>query len=321
MSSSFDIIGLFCSNQVPPAITSSQSLWIKFRSDVDGTANGFLATYSYGNLKKISKLSYIYLQNSSVFTVKLVEHSGVTGVITSPRYPNYLYAMEGRYTYRISVDVGFAVQIIFDICFLKRDSHIKIFDGYDDINSDVLATQRTDEISSEPIVSSSNVVFISFKIETFSESKFSLRWNKVAVPQITNANKTFVDNLNCTENSVITLQPRSPKQIMSPGYPGGYDTSQHCKWTFTPAQNGYHVMLRIVSLDLEPTSDCSADYVQVSSTRDMEKYNDSARICTPDSDIPVYHGDPNLKLEFVSDSYLNRSGFAAEVTLGIVVFA
>lgn len=242
--------------------------------------------------------------------MKLVEHSGAMGVITSPRYPNFLYLIDGRYTYRITVDIGYSVQISFDNCILKRDSKIVIYDGYDDSNSDILATQETDDISFDPIVSSSNVVFLAFSIATFSESKFKLIWNKISKTNLTIGNNTFIDNPDCTENSIVTIAPGTVLKVKSPGFPGGYDVNVRCKWTFIPSVPGYHVRIIVHIISLEASTDCIADYVQISSS-----HNVSDRICAPDPDNPViiYHGDPNLKLEFVSDSYLNRSGFTADV--------
>lgn len=249
------------------------------------------------------------------FLVKSTEHNGDTGVITSPRYPNFLYLIEGSYTYRISVDVGFSVQLTFDTIVLKRDSSIIIYDGYDDQNTDTLVTQRTDEISLNSIVSSTNVVYLVFSIASFSESKFKLTWNKVTSGAQSPSNQTFVENRNCTANSVITVHPNQLQRIISPGFPAGYDINQHCMWTFSPADSGYHVVLSFAAIDLEPTTDCVSDYVQISSTRDMMNFNASTRLCEPSPDLPLYHGDPSLRLEFNSDSYLNRSGFAADVEL------
>lgn len=42
------LLGLYCGNDIPPPITGVQSLWVKFGSDNDGVANGFLVSYNYG---------------------------------------------------------------------------------------------------------------------------------------------------------------------------------------------------------------------------------------------------------------------------------
>lgn len=231
-------------------------------------------------------------------------------------YPDYVYTFEGRYTYRITVELGSVVQITFDHCVLKRDSKVVIYDGFDDTISEVLFTQETDSTTSESIISSTNVVFVAFSINTFSESKFKLTWSQVAKVNRSD-NTTYLENLNCTSNSIINLNPRDRHQIKSPGYPDGYDVNQNCKWTFIPSAAGYHVTLVFSALDLEPTSNCIADYVTVSSSRDMVHFNDSSQLCSLDSEssTTIYHGTPNLKVEFKSDFYLNKTGFMAEVTM------
>lgn len=249
--------------------------------------------------------------------MRLVEHFKNTGVITSPRYPNLLYFFDGKYTHRITVEMGYSVQIVFDTCILKRNSEIIIYDGYEESNSAVLSHQQTDGVSFEPIISTSNVVFISFSILTFSESKFKLIWNQVSNTNKTE-NNTFVDNFNCTENSIINLQPSEPfREITSPGFPFGYGVSLNCKWTFLPAVPGYQILLNLPVLDLESTEGCVADYIMISSSRDLVTYNDSGRMCTMDheSTVLLYHGAPYLKLQFTADSYMNKTGFRAEVEL------
>lgn len=247
---------------------------------------------------------------------RLVEHSGPTGVITSVLYPNYVYVFEGKYTYRITVDAGLVIQIAFDNCILKRDSKIIIYDGYDESNSPELLTQKQDDVSMSSVVSTSNVVFITFSISSFSESKFKLVWNQMGYMN-SSANVSFVDNLNCTENSIVNLAPRQIQMITSPGFPNGYDVLVDCKWTFVPTVQGYHALLTFNGLDLESTDGCIADYVSVSKSRDLDHFTEIAKVCTPDPDrsVTMYRGTPSLRVEFRSDSYLNKTGFSATVEL------
>lgn len=155
---------------------------MKFRSDNEATGRGFLLSYSYGTFHKhfgYHRRERLNLLIKYYFLARMVEHSGRTGVITSILYPDYVYVFEGKYAYRITVDVGFSVQISFDNCILKRDSKIVIYDGFDESNSPELITQQQDDISKEPVISQSNVVYITFSIQSFSESKFKIIWNQV----------------------------------------------------------------------------------------------------------------------------------------------
>jgi len=45
------LIGHYCGNQIPTNITAENKIWIKFRSDDEGTAAGFMADYT---LRKVS---------------------------------------------------------------------------------------------------------------------------------------------------------------------------------------------------------------------------------------------------------------------------
>lgn len=54
-----ELLGHFCgSNSLPSNITAANRLWIKFRSDAEITAPGFIADYS---LRKLLLLNQIYL--------------------------------------------------------------------------------------------------------------------------------------------------------------------------------------------------------------------------------------------------------------------
>lgn len=129
-------------------------------------------------------------------------------------------------------------------------------------------------------------------------------------------NATFTTT-NCTTNSVINLAPREMLTITSPGFPTGYDVNADCMWTFIPSAQGYHALLSFNTIDLESTDGCIADYVSVSSSRDLDRFTEIGRSCTPDPErtVTMYHGAPNLRVEFRSDSYLNKTGFSAAVEL------
>lgn len=45
-----DLLGLYCGDDLPTNVTVSDSIWIKFRSDLSGTAKGFVADYTLSKL-------------------------------------------------------------------------------------------------------------------------------------------------------------------------------------------------------------------------------------------------------------------------------
>lgn len=237
------------------------------------------------------------------------------GVITSPMYPSYIYYTLDSYKWRISVERGNVIRISIDNCILKRDSQIQIYDGYDS-SAGILSNIETDDIPSDSIVSTTNIVFLEFQVNTFSESKFKLNWNKVpksSIETISNGTNT----LNCTENSVVTVEKSDVLKVRSPGWPNGYDGGLKCTWTFLPGAVGYHVALIFATIDLEITPNCLADFVTVGSSNSMQNFNKSERMCNLNSVSrrDHYHGIPNLQLNFQSDYGENRSGFESIVLL------
>lgn len=255
-------------------------------------------------------LNFIFIS----FQAKLVELTGASGVVTSLMYPNYVYYTIGAYKWRITVDPDSVIRVTINNCILKRDSHIQIYDGYDS-SSGVLQSIETDNIPTNSILSSTNVLLIEFEIPTFSESKYKLEWNKV--PKASVATNVTNNNLNCTSNSVITVTETDRLVLQSPGFPDGYGIGSNCLWKFLPSRMGYHVGIQFTTIDLESTSNCIADYVRVEMGSDDIEYQQGPRLCSSSQLMRSsrYHGSPNLKVQFVSDFSNNRTGFAAIVML------
>lgn len=84
------LISISCGKDVA-AITSSNRLWIKFKSDDSGTAKGFVGEYNFigGN-----------------------ELEGPTGRITSPLYP-MPYRRTATFSWRITVEMNSIIRIEF----------------------------------------------------------------------------------------------------------------------------------------------------------------------------------------------------------------
>lgn len=255
---------------------------------------------------------FVFIQ---CFVAKLVEQTGTDGVITSLMYPTYVYYTNEPYAWRITVTQGYLIRIEIDNCILRRESEINIYDGYD-VSSDVLSTIQTDKIPTESILSTTNVVLIQFKIPTMSESKFKLIWSEVPL-SVANRMENVTDSLNCTRNSVITVQETDSLTIKSPGFPYGYKENLNCTWTFLPAKMGYHVGITFSTIDLEPMDNCVADYVQIGSGKDLQHFDQSPEMCQMSHIVRRgrFHGTPNSRLHFQSDYSNNRTGFEASVML------
>lgn len=92
------LVGAFCGNSID-SLSSSSTLWIKFRSDASSSDRGFSAEYG--------------LQREN-------EIFGTSGTIASPMYP-IPYKRLALYTYRITVEIGFVVRLSFHDFHLETD--------------------------------------------------------------------------------------------------------------------------------------------------------------------------------------------------------
>lgn len=115
---------------------------------------------------------------------------------------------------------------------------------------------------------------------------------------------------NCTDNSIVYLNNITTVNISSPGYPYGYSNNLNCTWILKPDQIGYHATFFFMEIDLEDTVNCLSDYVKVSSSNDLSNYKLLNKTCQviPNKILQI-HGDPYLKVNFISDYYTNRTGF------------
>lgn len=230
-------------------------------------------------------------------------------------YPLYISSAPGKYAWRITVQPEFAIRLTVDDCVLKRDTTITVHDGFDS-NAETLLTIESDNIPTEPITYVTNVLFIEFEISIFSDSKFKLVWNEVPKPETT-IESNVTNSLNCSANSVITVNEGEQLKLHSPGFPEGYAPNLNCVWTFLPVKMGYTVSISMLTLDLEVVPDCLADFVRIGSGTDLSNFEEQSPMCSLNHLTPSqrYHGTPNLKVQFQTDISMNRTGFEAVVAL------
>lgn len=259
----------------------------------------------------------IQQQQQKRISAELTELSGNSGAVTSMRYPGYVYYAINPYKWRITVQPGNSIAISPADLMLKRESTVKIYDGYD-ATAELLTELDSDKPSADTVTSTSNVVFIELQILTFSETRFKLQWSQVPKKSATASSDQPQNTLNCTANSVIAVGRLDEIVLRSPGWPGGYAAGLDCVWTFVPAADavGYHVSQRFRTVDLEATADCISDYVQVGVGSNLQTFNQSDRICSLSFGANKrYHGLPNLRMTFHSDYMYNRSGFDSVISL------
>ena len=109
-----ELLGHFCGTGfLPSNITASNKLWIKFRSDADSTAPGFIADYSLRNKKRQNFFSPHGSFNWVFFNAVHGNDLSVDrGEISSPLFP-HPYIHRDDFSWRVTVDAERFVRLFF----------------------------------------------------------------------------------------------------------------------------------------------------------------------------------------------------------------
>lgn len=221
-----------------------------------------------------------------------------------------------RSTYRITVKQGSAVRIEFPTFYMDEEDEdecfafIKIYNGYDD-NAPLLQDEMCSDLPN-PLTTETNVVFVEFQNNHLSKTKFLMTWKEVDKVK----NLTDVTELECGDLALSLNNETQYVNVTSPGYPYGYGSALTCTWTIVSKNPSFHPVIDFRDVDLEDTTDCISDYVQVMADRDDGSWRELAKLCSSDvSKRNIYEGSPNLRIKFVSDYGVNRTGFFAATKL------
>lgn len=96
--------------------------------------------------------------------------------------------------------------------------------------------------------------------------------------------------------------------ILSPGYPSDYPPGSMCQYSILKyADDVCYIRMKFVSFDLEDHADCRSDYLMIDSTG--EKLCGSGPRGTRADKLIPFPSSGSLKMTFVSDSQVGRSGF------------
>ncbi|KAH0948163.1 hypothetical protein HN011_006977 [Eciton burchellii] len=288
------LIGVFCGKNTA-SLTSSSVLWIKFKSDALGTAKGFVAEYNYvgGN-----------------------ELEGPSGRITSPLYP-IPYRRTAEISWRVTVDMDSIIRVEFRDLYIENFgqfcfSSIKIFDGYN--NEAPILRKLCDYSVPDAIVSSSNVIFIEITFHSFRQgSWFDLTW--LQIPKDTFENDKEIKLSECNTEVSLMGDRNHTYALSSPGWPTGYAPNLHCNWVFM-SPPGTHLVLRIITMDLEESSDCVADSVSVYSGYALTSTDNAkleSKLCLSNSSSTLIKASNVMTVKFDSDIFVNKTGFNAYV--------
>lgn len=121
----------------------------------------------------------------------------------------------------------------------------------------------------------------------------------------------------CGSKETIEFTDEKRLTITSPSFPYGYSPNLKCEWTFsTIPMNHIEVVFKIVNFDFNMvSSNCKyVDHVTVSHLPvNSNDWIELQQICKIDQIDNVIVGSNLVKLNFTTNSFLNGTGFKAEV--------
>nr|CAD7455080.1 unnamed protein product [Timema tahoe] len=228
------LIGRYCGSQLPPiAMSTSNNMVVKFRSDWSYSAEGF----------RISFQSIC----GGIF-------SDLTGTIHSPYYPRS-YPSNRICIYHIALPPGKAIQLTFQD-FDVEDTlyptcpydHVQIRDG-DTENSTLIGTYcgEDNDMVPPPVLSTHNYLWIKFKTDS------SL------------VNKGFLANYSSVDVLCGGIYKLSSGTIQTPAHPDTYPPGTECRWVISTSP-GKVIQLTFTTFNLEDGSysiDCPFDSVTI----------------------------------------------------------
>ncbi|KAM8873002.1 bone morphogenetic protein 1-like isoform 2-T2 [Synchiropus picturatus] len=212
-----------------------------------------------------------------------------SGNFSSPDFPNG-YSAYVHCVWRISVTPGEKIVLNFTSMDLFRShlcwyDHVEVRDGF--WRKAPLKGRFCGDTLSEPIVSTDSRLWIEFRTSSSWVGKgFSAVYEAICGGEV----------------------KRDSGQIQSPNYPDDYLSNKQCVWKITVAE-GFEVGLSFQSFEMEKHDTCSYDYVEV---RDGGSHTSPliGRFCGSNKPSDMKSSTNQLWLRFVSDSSVNKAGFA-----------
>lgn len=148
---------------------------------------------------------------------------------------------------------------------------------------------------------------------TATRGPFEFEWEQLS-KEVVRSNQTAEKMAELCGNQNLIINNTS-LFFASPGYPSGYDSNLQCSYTIMPSNPATHVELLFLKVDLEEFEECFADYVKVSQSSDLQNWSELDKLCKKTTDkILKFQGNPYLKVDFVTDAGINKTGFSSLIT-------
>ena len=124
---------------------------------------------------------------------------------------------------------------------------------------------------------------------------------------------------DCKEGSCSYQITSSVAEIVSPNYPEHYPNKKDCTWHFT-ATPGHRIKLYFNDFDLEPSQDCTYDYIAIYDGL-VSNGTTLGRFCGSKVPHMITSSSNKAHMIFKTDSSVQRKGFMARYSTGnMIVF-
>ncbi|KAI1888818.1 hypothetical protein AGOR_G00172670 [Albula goreensis] len=267
------LIGKYCGSTLPAPITSSTNgLWVRFKSDGSVTRAGFRAKYEVGCGGTLSG----------------------SGQIRSPYHPS-AYPHDKTCEWVITQPPGYVVTLNFLTFDIESSStcrydYVEVRDGASG-SSTLIGRFCGDQVPAL-VESTQRSMFIRFKTDaSVSNHGFTASYDS--------AEEGCGETLN-TPTGTIT----------SPGHPTSYPHGANCTW-FISVAPGNIIRLSFTSFNLEFHHNCNYDYVEVYDNGTAQTGTKLGRYCGRSVPPSLTSTDNLLTILFVSDTSLATEGFSA----------
>lgn len=269
------LIGKFCGSILPaPIHSSSNYLWIRFKSDSVVSRAGFRAVYAVGCGGTLTG----------------------TGQIRSPFHPN-AYPHNKECEWVINQPEGYVVTLNFLSFDVEGNSCL-----YDYVEV------RDGSMSSSPLLGKYCGVAIPPMLQS-TQSSMYIRFKTDASVNNFGFEAAYGSAI---EGCGATLSSPSGT-ITTPAHPTNYPHGANCTWYINVAP-GNLVRLTFDTFNLEYHASCNFDYVEVYDNGTVETGNKIGRYCGRSVPPSITSTDNLLTLLFVSDTSFATEGFSASYT-------
>lgn len=273
-------LGKYCGNHLPPAlVTFTSRLQITLLTDRKDTRNrysGFSLSYSFLDERSHCGGNYTRMH----------------GYIRSPGWPKpYQPNLDCRWTITVPAGQQIAVTITdLDLDYSRGDNcfdYLEIKNG--DTNSASAVKKYCGQFKSKHFTSLSNVISIRFKSDYSVEGTgFTLEWDGT----LTGCGGTLTGFSG---------------SITSPNYPNNYHENAECFYRIVTSA-GSRLRITFIELELERTSDCRDDYIEIYDGRDTTAPS-FGKYCEKPSPAHIETTANYAFLKFRSDITIGGKGF------------